>query len=410
MKVLFLSDNFPPEVNAPATRTYEHCRRWVAAGAEVTVITCAPNFPRGKLYPRYTNRLRAIETVDGIRVVRVWSYMAANAGVALRTLDYFSFAAGAVVAGLSEKADLIVATSPQFFTTWAGFALHVLKRRPWIFELRDIWPESIAAVGTAIPTVAYRFLEWVELFLYRSAARVVAVTPAFKRNLSDRGINPAKIEVVTNGADVELFRERPLNRALRQSLGIDGKYVVGYIGTMGMAHGLGAILAAAASIASEPFHFLFVGDGASKADLVAKAVSLRLPNVTFHETVPKESVADWLAACDAMLIPLRRADTFRTVIPSKIFEAAAMARPILLGVDGQARELVDAFGAGVYFEPENGEQLVAALRTLAGERALCERLAEGGRSLAQHYGRDRLAAQMLLILQEVAAGRAALPK
>lgn len=402
MKILFLSDNFPPEVNAPATRTYEHCRRWVADGAQVTVITCAPNFPQGRVYPGYRNKLRRVETIDGIRVIRVWTYITANAGFLKRTLDYVSFAVMAFWVGLFERADVVVATSPQFFTTFAGYGLSLFRRWPWLFELRDLWPESIATVGAMGKGRLYRILERMELFLYRAATRVIVVTPAFRDNLIRRGIGATKIDIVTNGSDAA-FTPRPRNEALRAELGIGGKFVVGYLGTHGLAHGLDFVLDTVGSLHGDPLHFLFIGDGAVKADLEAKARTMALSNVSFHPPVPKAQVADWLAACDAVLVPLKKSDTFKTVIPSKIFEAAAMEIPIILGVDGQAREIVEGMGAGVYYEPENGAAFVAVIKHLAADAALRARLREGGKRLAAAYSRDVLARRMLQILRDVVA-------
>lgn len=193
MKILFLSDNFPPEVNAPATRTYAHCRRWVSSGAEVTVITCVPNFPQGRVYPGYRNLLVQRENIDGIRVVRVITFISRNEGFVRRSLDYLSFAASAFFAGLFERSDIIVATSPQFFTALAGWALSVAKRTPWIFELRDLWPESIATVGAMSQGPVYKLLERVELFLYRQATKIVVVSPPFRENLSRRGVDLRKL-------------------------------------------------------------------------------------------------------------------------------------------------------------------------------------------------------------------------
>ena len=147
MKILFLTDNFPPEVNAPATRTYEHCREWIRQGAEVTVITCTPNFPQGKVYKGYTNKPYQQEMMDGIHVIRVWSYITANEGFIKRTLDYISFSVTSFLAGLFQQADIIIATSPQFFTALSGRTLSFWKRKPWIMEVRDLWPESIKTVG-----------------------------------------------------------------------------------------------------------------------------------------------------------------------------------------------------------------------------------------------------------------------
>jgi glycosyltransferase involved in cell wall biosynthesis len=403
VNILFITDNFPPEVNAPASRTFEHARRWVRAGAEVTVITCAPNFPRGQVYPGYANRLRSVESIEGIRVVRVWSYIASNEGFVRRSLDFISFAVSAFAAGLFERPDVIVATSPQFFTTFAGSALALLKRRPWVFELRDLWPESIVAVGAARESTLIRLLERIELALYRNAARIIAVSPAFKDNLVRRGIQADKVSIVTNGADLSMWL-RPADAAkAKAELGFEGKFVVGYVGTHGMAHALDFIVRSAARNTDPQVHFLFVGDGAEKAEVMATAKALGAANMTFLPPVPKHEVPRILAATDVALVPLRRAETFRTVIPSKIFEAAAMRIPILLGVEGQAEEIVRRHAAGLCFVPEDEASFLAAVARLAGDAELYRSCQEGCASLAAAYDRDTLAADMLEQLRGVAA-------
>lgn len=401
MHILFLTDNFPPEVNAPASRTFEHAREWVRAGARVTVITGNPNFPEGRLMAGYRNRLRPQRmTIDGIKVVRVWSYISANEGFAKRVVDYVSFAMMAFFAGLRVKADVIVATSPQFFTSWAGWALSKAKRRPWIFELRDLWPESIVAVGAMKPGKLLNFLEKIELGLYRDAKLVIPVTDAFKTNLVARGIAAEKIEVVTNGVAMEQFSARPRDEALIARLGMTGKTIVAYIGTHGAAHGLDFIVNSIAD-ADPRFHFLFVGAGAEKNKIVAQAKALALTNCTFVDPVPKAEVVGYIASCDVMLVPLRRNDTFKTVIPSKIFEAAAMRRPVLLGVEGQAQEIVEKYGAGLCFRPEDTASFLAVLDAIVDPVAQ-PALVAGCDALAAAYDRRRLAAKMLDAIKQVA--------
>jgi glycosyltransferase involved in cell wall biosynthesis len=393
--ILFITDNFPPEVNAPASRTFEHCREWVKAGHKVTVITCNPNFPDGKLFTGHRNRLLPQrETIEGIHVIRVWSYITANEGFLKRVLDYLSFALTSFIAGLRVRADVIVATSPQFFTTLSGAALSLIKRRPWIFELRDLWPESIAALGAMRNSAALHWLERLELALYRNATRVVPVTEAFRRNLIERGIDPAKIGVVTNGVLLDTFVAGDKDPELVRRFDLEGKTVIAYIGTHGAAHALGFMLDCAAELRGRPYHFLFVGSGAERQALLAKAEAMRLDNVSFVEPVPKAEVVRFIATCDMMLVPLKKADVFKTVIPSKIFEAAAMRRPILLGVDGQAREIVEEFGAGRYFEPENKAAFIEALKAAQDPDAVA-RMKTGCDALAQAYDRRRLADAML---------------
>ncbi len=403
MKILFLTDNFFPEVNAPASRTYEHAKEWAIKGEDVTVITCAPNFPQGRVYDGYKNSLYSVEYIDGIKVIRVWSYITSNEGFVKRVLDYLSFAFTSFVAGLFVKTDVIVATSPQFFTAWSGCALSFFKRKPWIFELRDLWPESIRTVGAIKKEKILDFLEKIELWLYKNSAKVVAVTAAFKTNLIKRGIDADKIEIVTNGANMELFAPVHKDDALAKKLGIEGKFVIGYIGTHGMAHSLDFVVRTISKIKDDRYHFLFIGDGAMKKEALKIAEELGVKNATFLEPVLKSEIPSYISVTDAALVPLKKSDTFKTVIPSKIFENAAMQKPIFLGVDGQAREIVDAYGAGVYFEPENESDFIQKLAVLSDEAAY-KKMQEGGLRLAADYDRKKLAADMLEIIREVANG------
>jgi glycosyltransferase involved in cell wall biosynthesis len=401
MRILFITDNFPPETNAPATRTYEHCKEWVKEGVEVTIITCAPNFPQGKVYEGYKNRLYQKENIDGIEVIRVWSYITANEGFAKRVLDYVSFAFTAFWAGLFQKYDVIIATSPQFFTTWTASALSKIHRKPWIFELRDLWPESIRTVGAMKQGRVLDWLEEVELWLYRDAAKVVAVTDAFKQNLIDRGIDTEKVEVVTNGANLELYEPREKDQELLSTLGLEGKFIVGYIGTHGMAHSLDFIIRSIAKVKDDSIHFLFVGSGAAKVGLVETVNELGLKNVTLLDPIAKEEVPRYLSIVDASLAPLKKSETFKTVIPSKIFEASAMGKPTLLGVEGQAQEIIERYGAGLCFEPENEKDFLEKLMRLREDELLYRSCVEGCKKLAIDFDRKGLAKKMLKIIEQV---------
>lgn len=407
MRILFLTDNFPPEVNAPASRTFEHCREWVRAGHQVTVITGAPNFPKGKLFPGYRNRLWQRETLEGIEVVRVWTYITANAGFAKRTLDYLSFMVTGFLAGLFQhRPDVIVGTSPQFFTNCAAWMLSVFRRRPFVFELRDLWPESIKTVGAMPDSMALRLLERLELLLYRRAAVVVAVTESFRRNLVSRGIDPQKITVVLNGVDLSRFQPLARDPELAERLGLAGKFVPGYIGTHGMAHALETILEAAARIRALPeganVRFVLLGDGARKQALQAIAASRGLNNVLFLDTVPKADVPRYGSLLDVSIIHLRQADNFTQVIPSKLFECMGMGIPVLHGVAGESAEIVEREGVGLTFEPENAGALCEGLLRLQRDRVLYERLKTQCLAAAPRYDRTGRAQEMLAILERVA--------
>lgn len=402
MRILFIADNFPPEVNAPATRTFEHCKEWIKLGADITVITCAPNFPQGKVYSGYRNKIYSREKMDGIKVIRVWTYISRNEGFLKRTLDYLSFGVSSFITGLFLKTDIIVATSPQFFTTWAAFGLSEIKRVPWVFELRDLWPESIKSVGAMSGDKIIHLLEKIELFLYRKAKMVIAVTEAFKRNLVSRRIEGQKIRVVTNGSNFDLFKPREKDPDLLEKLSLNGKFVIGYIGTHGMAHGLEFIVDAIRDVTDYNLHLLFIGDGAKKREVMRRAEMIGLKNMTFLDPVAKEEVPRYLSIIDVMLVPLKKSETFKTVIPSKIFEAAAMQKPILLGVEGQAQEIVEEYDAGICFKPENKEDFLDKIIQLKNDCLMYQKLQNGCRRLAADYDRRQLAKKMYLYLQEAA--------
>lgn len=405
MHILFLTDNFPPEVNAPASRTFEHCREWVKAGHRVTVITCAPNFPTGKVFPGYRNSLWQRETIDGIHVVRVWSYITANEGILKRTLDYVSFMFSAILmAPFTRRVDIVVATSPQFFTACAGYAITRLLRKPFVFELRDLWPESIRAVGALRNERILRALEALELFLYREADAVVSVTQAFRRILIARGVDERKIFVVTNGADLTRFTPRAKDAELMARHGLTGKFVAGYIGTHGMAHALETLLDAAAltsQASGSEIRLLFLGDGASKKSLVTRAQDMKLDNVLFFDTVSKDDVVRYWSLLDASIIHLKKTDLFTTVIPSKLFECMAMGIPVLHGVAGESADIVTRERVGIVFEPEDSVALAEALIMLSRAQEQREAFAHNGHRAAQQYERSALALRMMDILQRL---------
>ena len=397
MKILFLTDNFPPEVNAPATRTYDHCREWVKKGAEVTVITCAPNFPKGKVYNGYNNKLYQTEIMDGIKVIRVWSYIVANKGFLKRTLDYISYSVTSFLAGLFVKTDLIIATSPQFFTALSGRTLSFWKRKPWIMEVRDMWPESIKTVGAMSDNAFIRYFEWQEKRCYRSAKHIVMVTDSFKKKLIARGISEEKISVVKNGVNKDLFTPIQKDGALIKELGVQGKTVIGYIGTHGMAHKLDFILKCASHLKDSNYHFLFLGNGAERETLLKLKEELHCDNVTMLESVSKQEVKRYISILDICLINLRKSELFTTVIPSKIFENAAMSIPILMGVQGEAQEIIESYGAGLCFEPENEEDFIAKLNKLQ-QKEVYEDCKKGCLKLADDFDRKKLAANMYDII------------
>jgi len=407
VKILFLTENFPPETNAAATRVFERACYWVRDGHDVTVITQAPNFPFGKLYDGYKNSWRQIETIEGIRVVRVKTYIAANAGVARRTLDFVSYMFTAVWFGLLERRpDVIVSTSPQFFAAVGGWLIGALRRIPFVFELGDLWPASIVAVGAMKPSLAMRLVEKLELFLYRRSAVVVALTNAFKKNLIERGINGNKVAVVINGVDLPRYAPQDRDPALAHEWGLADKFVVGYVGTHGMAHGLENVLEAAAQLRHrKDLVFLFAGPGAARDGLVQEAQERNLTNVVFIPSQPKDRMPAVWSLCDVALVHLKNTPVFAEVIPSKIFEAMGMGLPVLIAAPkGEATAIIVKAEAGLVVPPEDAQALIEAtekflddpeFRTGAGQRSF---------AAAPAYSRAFQAKAMMVALNAAVTG------
>ncbi len=398
MHILFLTDNFPPEGNAPATRTYEHAIRWVRAGHKVTVVTCAPNFPEGKVFEGYKNTWYQKHDIDGINVVRVKTYITANEGFLKRILDYISFMITGFFAGLfQKKVDVIVATSPQFFCACAGWALSTAKRKPFVFELRDIWPASITAVGAMKDSFAIRMLEKIELFLYRKADSIISVTHSFKDELIKRGINGEKIDVVLNGVD--LTRYKPTigkDSELEKYYSLEGKFVAGYIGTHGMAHGLEHIVAVAERLQEhDDIRIVFAGGGAARQKVIDLVNERKLRNVILIERQPKEMMAKLWSLCDVSLVPLVNSPLFKTVIPSKIFECMGMGIPTIMSVpEGEATTIIRETSSGIVVESENVEQIAGAILRMKNDKELYESIRAKSIDSAHKYSRDLMAKNM----------------
>jgi len=402
VRILILSHYFPPEVNAPANRIFEHARRWAAVGHDVTVVTGVPNHPDGVLYPGYSNRFLQEERIAGIRVIRTWMYLAANRGFSRRVCNYLFFGLMAVVGALrARRVEVVVATSPQFFVGVAGAVVAWLARARFVLEVRDLWPESIIQLGQLSSRFAIRLLESWETRLYRSADEIVAVSQSFVDHVARRGVSRSRIHVVFNGVDFERFTPRPPCAALRAKYGLDGRFVAAYVGTLGLAHGLAVVLDAAELLKGQPdIVFLLVGSGADAERLREEVVrrglqdKVRMPGLLPHDEIP-----DWLASADAALVLLRDLPVFDTVIPSKAFEYMAMRRPVVLAVRGEMRRMVACSGAGLLIPPEDAARLAEAvvrLRDHPGEAAA--RAAAGYAWVHREFDRDRLALQMADIL------------
>jgi len=368
LKILFLTDNFPPETNAPAMRTFDHAKIWVESGHSVQIVTCQPNFPKGEVFPGYKNLKISRETIDGIEILRVPTFIAKNSGFFLRTLDFISFMIAGIFAGLflAKKPDVIIATSPQFFTAIAGYVLSQIRKCPWVFEVRDLWPDSIVAVGQiGKESRIFKLLKKIEIFLYRKANLVVPVTRSFASEISSNGIIAEKIAVIPNG--IPLQKIRKINSSQRKKPG--DTITIGYIGTMGLAHGLTSVLNTAKALkkqGQDQYKFLFVGDGSEKLKLKSIAAKNKLTNVIFEPSCSREQVDKYWNQIDIALIQVKSDPVFSTVIPSKIFDAMAYGLPIIAcAPDGElTRVLIECKSKTNTIRPGDPNLLEAEIKKL----------------------------------------------
>lgn len=407
MKILFFTENFPPETNAAATRVYERALYWAKWGHQVSIITCQPNFPHGTVFDGYQN-LNSTETMDGLRVVRVRTYIAPNRGIIRRVADFLSFMInGYRAAGKEPTPDVVISTSPQFFCAVAAWWFAKRHAYKYVFELGDLWPASIAAVGAIKANLALRIIEKLELKMYRDADAVVALTSSFKENLVQRHIPESKIAVVINGVDLWRYAPMPRNVALATAVGTaDVRCVIGYIGTHGMAHALGNVLDAAALLRDrKDIAFLLAGAGAERNALLDRARAEGLDNVRFLESQPKSLMPDVWSLCDVALVHLKNSPVFEGVIPSKIFEAMGMGLPIIFaGPTGEGSRIVAGANAGVLVRPEDPEALANAVRQIADDTEFRTCSAQHSQDAAPGYSRETQASHMLRVLEAVVSG------
>jgi len=410
VKILYVSQYFPPEMGAPAARAAELAQHWAEAGLEVSVLTGFPNHPTGIVPPEWRARLRRLifrESAGRVNVFRTWLWPLPNRKAHERMRNYASFCLSAALRGLAlSRSDVVIATSPQLLVGLSGCWIALTRQIPFVFEVRDLWPESLTAVGAGSEnSLLYHALGAIAKFLYQRADLIVVVAPAFKDHLMRHWRIPAeKIAVVENGVESDLFAPGlpAANYALRRQLAAERKFLVTYIGTMGNAHGLETLLDAAAQLRKQNPDVLFflIGEGAEKARIKSLAESRGLDNVRFLDQQPREQIPAFISASDACLVLLKKTDVFKTVIPTKMLEFMSCARPVILGVDGQARQIVEEAGAGLVIEPENAEALAAAINQLAANRELGESLGRKGREhILRYYSRQEMAEKYTGILE-----------
>lgn len=414
MKILYVSQYFPPEMGAPAARAAELAHHWSTAGHEVSILTGFPNHPTGVVPPEWRARLRRAtykEKIGRVAVYRTWLWPLPNRKSHERMRNYASFCLSAGIRGLGlPRPDIIIATSPQLLVGLSGWWLAFSRQIPFVFEVRDLWPESLAAVGIGSEdSLLHKALARIARFLYEKSNHIVVVSPAFKdRLVADWQVVPEKISIVENGVEPDTFTSAPDTtiRELRKQLNAEDKFIASYIGTIGNAHGLETLLNAASKLQlhNAEVLFLLIGEGAEKQRIRDLAQSRGLTNIQFLDQQLREHIPALICVSDACLVLLRKSEVFKAVIPSKMLEFMSCARPLILGVDGQARKIVDEAGAGITIEPENPDALVAALQELHANRDLGRAMGRKGREyIEKNFARATTAQKYIEVLNRVLA-------
>lgn len=403
-RILVLTHYYPPETNAPANRVSEFARHWAGAGHNVHIVTGMPNHPSGHIPGEYRRIWYRCEHNEGVTVHRGRIYPAPNRGRVRRILNYLSFMVSGTITALwkAPPPDCVIATSPQMFCGVAGWLVAAVRRVPFIFEVRDIWPEEIVAVGAIRNRLVIRLLEWLEMFLYRRADRIVVVAQGSVEILTARGIMRDKLALIPNGVDTSLITPGDRHNAVRDANDLNGDFLVSYIGTVGMAHRLEVVLGAAERLREEKrIKFMIVGDGAERERLQQLARQNGLDNILWESPQPRNRIADYYRAADACLVHMRKADLFTRNIPSKIYEIMAAGRPVLLGAQGESQDLAAEAGCAVTFAPEDAGSLSNAIRELASAPERAARMgAAGRRFVTERYDRAQLAQIYLDIIHD----------
>ncbi len=402
MRIHFFTDYYRPEPPPPAHHIAERAAIWQRAGHQVTIVTNHPNYPEGKVYAGYRNRPRTIETSpDGVRIVRVWTYVADHKGQLLKLADHGSYTASALTQALREpKPDVVVATSPHLMAGLAGVLYAQCVRRPMLLEIRDLWPDSVLRKGS----LAYGVFKKIERYLYRHASAVSVLTPAFESHVLGEGAKRAV--TIVGGVDLSRFAPGDAPPQLRRDYGLEGAFVVGYPGTLGTAHDTPLLLEAATQLTGTRVRFLLIGGGPFMRDLEAQAQRTCPGMIVFVPTQPPEAMPDWWRAMDAGLVLLNKTDAMRTVIPSKMFECMATRKPIIfVGPRGAGSDVVESCQSGLIVDGDGPSHLVRELSALASDTVRYRQLADNALAASPRFSRARQAQETLDVLTDLVRSR-----
>lgn len=405
MKILFLTQYCPPEVGAPQNRIFEFAKQLKKFGHEVSILTAMPNYPKGEIFEEYKGKKVCVEELEGIRIVRTSIYATKEKSFTKRLRNYLSFTFSSLLSGSKyiDKQDVIITESPPLFLGWSGYRLAKKKKAKFVFNVSDLWPESAVKLGVLNNKMFIKASTWLEEFCYRKSAAVTGQTKGIVDNIVSRGFGKDKVHLITNGVDTEFFKPENRSDEVRKSLNISDKFAVCYAGIHGIAQGLEVVINAAELLKDyEDIKFLFFGDGPEKEKLINLVKEKNLTNVDFHPVQMKKNMPKIIASMDATVIPLKKLDLFKGALPSKMFEALASELPIVMAVDGEAKELIEKAQAGICVEPENEREIAEAVLKLYKDKELRKELGSNGRRyVIDNFSREAITRKLEAILQKI---------
>ncbi len=398
MRILILTQYFPPEMGAPQKRLSALAVSLLKAGHQITVLTAFPNYPSGIIPEPYSGHLMLEEKIEDVNVLRAWIYATKNPRMVPRLLNYFSFVISSAIVGTVKlgQQDFIVVESPPLFLGMTGLLLSKIKGSKLVLNISDLWPESAVAMGIVKNKTIVALATWLEEFLYRQAHLITGQTQGIVKNIQSR-FTDKTVALIPNGASLEGCSPPSLNNQegafTKEKLGIRDKFVIGYAGLHGIAQGLEVIIQTAQLLSDyRDLTFVFFGEGPEKSKLIHLSNQAKLDNIHFYPAAPSTDMPKILRLFDVAAIPLKRLDLFKGALPSKMFEAMASAIPLILAVDGEARTLVEKAQSGICVEPESPPAMAEAILKLYHDRAYSETLGKNGRHFVfKYYDRDKIA-------------------
>ena len=403
MHTLLIHQAFVSPDEAGGTRHYELARHCVSCGQRFTIVASGLSYLTGQ--PSTERKgLISRQEIDGVRVLRAYTYPSLHRSFFWRVVSFLSFMMMSVFAALrAGPVDLVMGTSPPLFQAASAWLVSVIRGRPFLLEVRDLWPEFAIDMGVLKNPILIMLSRWLESFLYARANHLLVNSPAYRDYLSGKGIPRAKISLIPNGADASAFDPAAQGERIRRRWKLNGHFIVTYAGALGLANDITTVLKAADRLRHQSqIHFLIVGDGKERTNLEAMARKLRLPNVTFTGALPKSEMPELLAASNACLAILKDIPMFRMTYPNKVFDYMAAGRPTILVIDGVIRDVVEAAGGGIFVRPGDDLSLAEAVQTLGRDHGRLQQMGQSSRAyVIEHFNRHRQANDFVKLLQRL---------